>query len=66
MRVVKLKGVKRINGLHYAPDGRLLAVCGPPGIEAHLRFGWIRSPAKKLAVNLSKPESMPFRRMSRR
>lgn len=35
MRLIKLKGVKRINGLHYAPDGRLLAVCGPPGIEAH-------------------------------
>ena len=28
MRVVKLKKVKRINGLHYAPDGRLLVVGG--------------------------------------
>jgi WD40 repeat protein len=31
MRVIKLKGVKRINGLHYAPDGRLLVVCGHNG-----------------------------------
>ena len=28
MRVIKLKKVKRINGLHYAPDGRLLVVSG--------------------------------------
>lgn len=28
MRVVKLKKVKRINSLHYAPDGRLLVVGG--------------------------------------
>ena len=28
MRVIKLKKVKRINGLHYAPDGRLLVVGG--------------------------------------
>jgi WD40 repeat protein len=28
MRVIKLRGVKRINGLHYAPDGRLLVVSG--------------------------------------
>ncbi len=28
MRVIKLKKVKRINSLHYAPDGRLLVIGG--------------------------------------
>jgi hypothetical protein len=31
MRIVKLKGMRQVNGLHYAPDGLTAAVSGQSG-----------------------------------
>ena len=41
MRLVKLKGVGRINGLHYTPDGRRLLAVGGSSDSRHDMARWV-------------------------
>jgi WD40 repeat protein len=41
MRPVKLKGMRQINGLHYAPDGRRLLVVGGAEVRMQDEAVWI-------------------------
>jgi WD40 repeat protein len=41
MRLLKLKAMKRINGLHYAPDGRRLLAVGGAEVRMHDFAVWI-------------------------
>ena len=56
MRVIKLKKVKRINGLHYAPDGRLLVVGGSEAGAADVGV-WVDAAGGAEAQRLGLPES---------
>ena len=41
MRLIKLKGMRRVNGLHFAPDGRRLLAVGGYEVRSCDTAAWI-------------------------